>query len=87
VAQQPVLLQAQQNLQIPILQGLLASGKIPPPTDHPEWSSGHIDPKATDDIQKEWLLAQALPNGSLYGQLFDSARQGFSFGAPNFPVS
>ncbi|MEV6010371.1 hypothetical protein AB0M29_26585 [Streptomyces sp. NPDC051976] len=50
------------SMQVPIMQGLVRSGKLKPPPDHPEWADGNIainTPADRTSFNDWWISARA----------------------------
>ncbi|MFJ4737441.1 hypothetical protein ACIP6V_35365, partial [Streptomyces sp. NPDC088770] len=71
------------SMQIPLLQGLVRSGDIEAPTDHPEWANGDIIIRNDSDraaFNQWWMKIKSENHGQL-DNFDDDMRDSFSRGA------
>ncbi|MGP3973620.1 hypothetical protein ACTWQF_06170 [Streptomyces sp. 8N114] len=72
----------QSSMRLPLLQGLVISGEIEPPENHPEWSNGQItldDAADLTDFNSWWQQVAAEQGGTLDG-FDDGMRDAFERG-------
>jgi hypothetical protein len=82
-AAQPVMFDDQKSLQVPIIEGLLAAGKIKPPPDHPDWSGGAVALNTDNDYRDLQSLWDGQVKGldpNLYESLYTEAQDGYNRG-------
>ncbi|MFI7241848.1 hypothetical protein [Streptomyces qinglanensis] len=72
----------QSSMRLPLLQGLVVSGKIKPPEGHPEWANGRIDLKNASDLTdfNSWWQQVARHQGGKLDTFDDGMRDAFERG-------
>ncbi|MBQ0862718.1 hypothetical protein [Streptomyces sp. RK75] len=72
----------QSSMRLPLLQGLVTSGQIEPPADHPEWANGQITLQDANDLTdfNSWWQQVARQQGGQLDDFDDEMRDAFERG-------
>ncbi|MGP3974156.1 hypothetical protein ACTWQF_08925 [Streptomyces sp. 8N114] len=74
--------EAQSAMRLPLLRGLVASGQIKPPSNHPEWANGQIQIQSQQDVTdlNSWWKIVAPQQGGRLDNFDDEMATAFNRG-------